>query len=216
MEKLVAKTNVAEVVFSDLKKHKCPHINCSETTRSKTKCLEHLRKHHESSSYHYKQPGSEKEFRNHTSSFSAQKEADQHKFICNKCGFSSSHKSSLCRHKKQRCRASHGQKYECRYCNATMLIYKEYLEHLKGHQKYHCTYPKCGKEFHSLTGFRQHYEMHQPRLLCENCGKFISFVSGLRNHKRKYHGARVPTEGDPQVGAYFGRHMKPSPSRFTR
>uniref|UniRef100_A0A1I7VBW1 C2H2-type domain-containing protein n=1 Tax=Loa loa TaxID=7209 RepID=A0A1I7VBW1_LOALO len=85
--------------------HKYPDVNCNETTWD-NQCLEHRQKHSEPSPIHHKQPGSGKEIRNHASSFSAQREVDQPKFICEKCGSSFNHMSSLLRHKKQRCRAS--------------------------------------------------------------------------------------------------------------
>ncbi|EFO15759.1 hypothetical protein LOAG_12749 [Loa loa] len=92
--------------FSDVKKYKCPHIICNATIRGKTRYLEHVQKHNESSRYHCKQLGSGEEFHNHSSEFSSHKEVHQPKFKCEKCGFSSKYKNSLDRHKKQSCKAS--------------------------------------------------------------------------------------------------------------
>ncbi|EFO12606.1 hypothetical protein LOAG_15928, partial [Loa loa] len=65
-------SNVNVIEYNDIpdvEKYKCSHVNCNETTRSKTKCLEHIRKHHERFPYQCKQPSSGEEFRNHSSSF---------------------------------------------------------------------------------------------------------------------------------------------------
>ncbi|EJD73529.1 hypothetical protein LOAG_19053, partial [Loa loa] len=92
--------------FSDVKKHKCPHVNCSVTIRGKTKHFEHLQKHNESSRHHCKQLGSGEEFRNHSSEYSPYKEMHQPKFKCKKCDFSSNYSHSLARHKERYCKAS--------------------------------------------------------------------------------------------------------------
>ncbi|EJD73445.1 hypothetical protein LOAG_19134, partial [Loa loa] len=84
----------------------CPHINCNATIRGKTKHLEHVQKHNESSRRHCKQPGSGEEFRNHSSEFSSHKEVHQPKFKCERCDFSSNYRNSLARHKERYCKAS--------------------------------------------------------------------------------------------------------------
>ncbi|EJD73493.1 zinc finger protein, partial [Loa loa] len=70
---------------------------------------------------------------------------------------------------------------------------KEYSKHLETHKEqglYECTWPTCGKKCRTATALRQHYEKHQPKLLCEICGSFLSYKKGLGEHKKQHHGVR--------------------------
>uniref|UniRef100_A0A1I7VFI5 C2H2-type domain-containing protein n=2 Tax=Loa loa TaxID=7209 RepID=A0A1I7VFI5_LOALO len=94
------------------------------------------------------------------------------------------------------------QKHDCRYCNATTLTHKEYLKHLEMHKEhglYKCALSTCGKKYRTAMALRQHYEKHQPQLLCEICGSFFSYKRTLRKHKKRCHGVRDPGEGNPQL-----------------
>ncbi|EFO14076.1 hypothetical protein LOAG_14448, partial [Loa loa] len=117
------------------------------------------------------------------------------------------------------------QKHECRYCDATMETYMEYLKHLETHKEqglYKCTWPTCGKKFPSTKRLQEHYEKHQTKLLCEICGKFYSCMQSLRLHKRTYHAIRdvkkyecphpdcnAIIQGKSEYEKHFQRHKKP-------
>ncbi|EJD73675.1 zinc finger protein [Loa loa] len=95
------------------------------------------------------------------------------------------------------------QKHKCRYCNVTTLTHKEYLKHYGTHKEeglYKCTWSTCGRKFHTSKGLQQHYEKHQPKLLCEICGSFLSFKKGLGEHKKRCHGVRGRVERNPHLG----------------
>ncbi|EFO14804.2 zinc finger protein [Loa loa] len=64
--------------FSEVKKYKCPHINCSATVQSKTKYIEHFQTHDKPFHYQCKHPGCGKEFRI-SSTFSNHKKSCQYK-----------------------------------------------------------------------------------------------------------------------------------------
>ncbi|EFO12784.1 hypothetical protein LOAG_15749 [Loa loa] len=84
-----------------------------------------------------------------------------------------------------------GQKYECRYCNANTKTKKEYSEHLKTHKvqgSYKCTWPTCEMKCRTLCTLRQHYEKHQPKLLCEGCGSLFYRKDVLEKHEQQCNG----------------------------
>ncbi|EJD73765.1 zinc finger protein [Loa loa] len=132
--------------------------------------------------------------------FLMHKEVHQPKHHCENCNKSFTYKSTLRSHKQQCHEVRAGQKYEYRFCNATMLSYEECSKHLETHKKYNCTWPGCEKEYRYERNLREHYETHKSKFKCENCSYLFSTKRTLRMHKQRIHGVGGSIEGNPQLG----------------
>uniref|UniRef100_A0A1I7V6U2 Zinc finger protein n=1 Tax=Loa loa TaxID=7209 RepID=A0A1I7V6U2_LOALO len=115
-------------------------------------------------------------------------EKHQPKLQCEICGSFFSYKRALGEHKKQYHEVRVGQKYKCRYCNATMQTKEEYSEHLETQKEYNCTWLGCEMKFCSRSALQQHHNIHQPRPQCENCGYLFPRNRTLRIHQQRCHG----------------------------
>uniref|UniRef100_A0A1I7V6U9 C2H2-type domain-containing protein n=1 Tax=Loa loa TaxID=7209 RepID=A0A1I7V6U9_LOALO len=173
----------------------CPHVDCNATIQDKGKYDRHFQTHKKPFHHQCKHPGCGKEYYA-KSSFSTHIKSRQHKpqdltggnpqlghtlaYTRNHHGQSSSGQRNYS--------AMIGQKYKCRYCNATMQTKEEYSEHLETQKEYNCTWLGCEMKFCSRSALQQHYNIHQPRPQCENCGYLFPRNRTLRIHQQRCHG----------------------------
>ncbi|EFO17894.1 hypothetical protein LOAG_10604, partial [Loa loa] len=84
------------------------------------------------------------------------------------------------------------QKHECRYCNATTLTHKEYLEHLETHKeqgvkKYDCPHIDCNATIQGKDEYNKHFQTHDKpfRYQCKppGCRKEFCYPSSFSKHK---------------------------------
>ena len=91
--------------------------------------------------------------------------------------------------------------YICEPCGFTTISPGQWSRHLKGHHE--CDV--CRKTFHGVNGlrdFKTHLKTHQPKqskktgpkkkgpFACQECGKSVPFLSYLKRHMKRAHGAQ--------------------------
>ncbi|KAG5669668.1 hypothetical protein PVAND_017551 [Polypedilum vanderplanki] len=109
------------------------------------------------------------------------------KFLCDKCNFEATEKSTLERHLKIHS-IKESQLFFCEMCGLSygkrhLLNRHVKVKHTTKERKFKCTNQNCDKAFYTLAGLKKHSETHSEKALpCEYCGKLFSCLNNLRTH----------------------------------